>query len=415
MIAPRPKALLTVFAASLLWLTPSPADAKDWPQWFGPERDGVSSESGDLTSTWTDKGPKVLWTQPLGPGFSSFAIVGDTGYTMATNGPHVSVLAFEVKTGKDKWRTRIGQSYSDRMGGDGPRATPVIDNGTLYTLGPGGTLVAMNAETGRLVWMRQIAQELGGEVPKWGYSGSPLVANGLVYVEVGGDDDHSLVAFGAKDGKVVWKRGGFKAGYSSPALLTLANTPQVVFFTAQAAVATHPKTGEVLWKRPWKISYDVSAATPIVTGPGSVFISAGYGVGGVLYDVTKKGEALTISERWASPRMRNKMSTSVHIRGTLYGFDEDRLSAMDANSGTIAWQFDEFGRGSLIATGDKLIVLGEDCRLVIVEATPTSYTPLKPPARVLPSDRCWTVPALSGGVLYVRDLEQMRAIELIGR
>jgi len=109
------------------------------------------------------------------------------------------------------------------------------------------------------------------------------------------------------------------------------------------------------------------------------------------------------------------MSTSVHILGTLYGFDEDRLSAMDANSGTIAWQFDEFGRGSLIAAGDQLVVLGEDCRLVIVQATPHSYTPLKPPARVLPSDRCWTVPALSSGVLYVRDLEQMRAIELIRR
>jgi outer membrane protein assembly factor BamB len=405
--------LIALLASPLLWLAAPPAAADDWPQWFGPQRDGLSAERGDLVGTWTAKGPKVRWTQAIGPGFSSFAIVGDTGYTMATNGAHVSVVAFDVKTGKDRWRTGIGQSYSDRMGGDGPRATPTVQGDSVFALGPSGTLVAMHAKTGRLVWMRQIAQELGGEIPKWGYSGSPLVAGGLVYVEVGGKDDHSLVAFSATDGKVAWKRGGFKAGYSSPALLTLAGTPQVVFFTAEAAVATRPKTGEVLWTRPWEISYDVSAATPIATGPDSVFIAAGYGVGGVLYDLTRQGEQLAINARWSSPRMRNKMSTSVHIKGTLYGFDEDRLSAMDANSGVIAWQYDEFGRGSLIAVGDRLVVLGEDCRLAIVEATPKAYTPLKPPIRVLPSDRCWTVPALSNGVLYVRDLEQMRAIELV--
>jgi outer membrane protein assembly factor BamB len=415
MIPTSYRCIITLLATSLLWLTPTPAAAHDWPQWFGAERDGLSSEAGDLLSTWKATGPKVRWTHALGPGFSSFAIVGDTGYTMATNGPHVSVVAFDVMTGKDRWRTRIGQSYSDRMGGDGPRATPTVHGDMLVSLGPSGALVAMHAKTGRLIWMRQIAQELGGEIPKWGYSGSPLVAGGLVYVEVGGKDDHSLVAFSAADGKVVWKRGGFKAGYSSPALLTLAGTPQVVFFSAQAAVATRPKTGEVLWTRPWEISYDVSAATPIATGPDSLFIAAGYGVGGVLYDLTRKGESITITQRWGSPRMRNKMSTSVHIKGTLYGFDEDRLSAMDAKSGTIAWQFDGFGRGSLIAVGDRLVILGEDCRLAIVEASPTTYTPLKPPVRVLPSDRCWTVPAFANGVLYVRDLEQMRALELVGR
>ena len=402
---------LTLIVIALALLAPH-ALAADWPQWFGPERDGRSSEAGDLVSTWGEGGPTLRWKVPIGAGFSSFAVVGDTGYTMATTGPHVSVVAFDTKTGKDRFRTRIGQAYSDRMGGDGPRATPGVVDGTLYTLGPNGTLAALDAKTGRLVWMRQIAQELGGEVPKWGYSASPLVAGGLVYIDVGGKDGHSLVAFSAKDGEVVWKRGGFSAGYSSPALLTLAGVPQVVFFTAKAAVATRPKDGSVLWSRPWEISYDVSAATPIATGPNSLFIAAGYGVGGVLYDLNKAGDALSIKERWSTRRMRNKMSTSVHIKGTLYGFDEDRLTAMDTKKGDIAWQFDEFGRGSLIATARHLIVLGEDCRLAIVDASPRAYKALKPPVKVLPSDRCWTVPALSQGVLYVRDLEEMRAYEL---
>lgn len=408
----RPRLISCALTLALL-LTLAPASlAADWPQWYGPERDGLSSEKGTLTSTWSESGPKLLWKHTLGAGFSSFAIVGDTGYTMATTGPQVAVVAFDVKTGKDRWRTRIGQAYSDRMGGDGPRATPVIVDGTLYTLGPKGTLVAIDAKTGRLIWMRQIAHELGGEVPKWGYSGSPLVHKGRVYVEVGGEGAHSLAAFDAKTGKVAWKRGGYSAGYSSPALLTLAGVPQVVFFTAKAAVSTRPSDGEVLWSKPWEISYDVSAATPIATGPDSLFIAAGYGVGGVLYDLSKSGATMSIKERWSTRRMRNKMSTSLHIKGTLYGFDEDRLTAMSANSGEVAWQFDEFGRGSLIATADHLIVLGEDCRLVIAEATPKAYTPMKPPVKVLPSDRCWTVPALSSGVLYLRDLEEMRAYQL---
>ena len=114
--------LSALLVTSLIGLITPPAAADDWPQWYGPQRDGLSAEKGDLVSTWTEKGPRVRWTQELGPGFSSFAVVGDTGYTMATNDPHVSVVAFDVKTGKDRWRTRIGQAYTDRMGGDGPRA-----------------------------------------------------------------------------------------------------------------------------------------------------------------------------------------------------------------------------------------------------------------------------------------------------
>ena len=167
-----------------------------------------------------------------------------------------------------------------------------------------------------------------------------------------------------------------------------------------------------MWRRPWNISYDVSAATPIATGPNAVFIAAGYGVGGVLYDIKKEGAKLEAVQRWATPRMRNKMATSVFIKGQIYGFDEDRLLSLNAETGSVAWQHDGFGRGSLIATTDHLIVLGEDCRLAIVKASPKGYEPLKTPVKVLPSDRCWTVPALSKGVLYVRDLVEMKALSL---
>ena len=129
-------------------------------------------------------------------------------------------------------------------------------------------------------------------------------------------------------------------------------------------------------------------------------------------DIARKGDALTVTQRWKSRRMRNKTTTSVLVRGHLYGFDEERLTAMNATTGATAWQRDGFGRGSLLAAGDQLLVLGGDCRLVIVRADPSAYTPLRPPAKVLESDRCWTAPALANGVAYVRDLKMMKALQL---
>ena len=153
-------------------------------------------------------------------------------------------------------------------------------------------------------------------------------------------------------------------------------------------------------------------ATPVPVPPNGLFVAAGYGVGGTLYDIERKGKKLEVTQRWKSRRMRNKTATSVLVADHLYGFDEERLTAMEAKSGATAWQRDGFGRGTLLAVGDQLVVLGGDCRLVIVRADPAGYTPLQPPAKVLESERCWTVPALANGVLYVRDLKTMKALQL---
>jgi outer membrane protein assembly factor BamB len=290
-----------------------------------------------------------------------------------------------------------------------------VDGDRIVTLAPKGELVAVERTTGRLLWARHLPRQFGGQIPKWGYSASPLVAEGRVYVDVGGHDGHGVVAFSRDDGRVLWRTGTYKAGYSSPVQLTLAGTPQIVFFTGKGVVSTRPSDGHVLWEAPWQISYDVSAATPVHVPPSAVFIAAGYAVGGTLYDVAGRGAKLKAAARWQTRRMRNKMATSILIGDHLYGFDEERLTALSAATGKVVWQKESFGRGSLIAAGDQLIVLGEDCRLVLVRASPKGYSPLASPAKVFDTDRCWTVPALANGVLYVRDLKTMKALTMAAR
>ncbi len=170
---------------ALVLVAAPPCVAADWPQWLGPKRNGQSTETGDLVTTWGEAGPPVRWSRPIGSGFSSVAIVSDTGYTMATVGPAVVVLAFDVATGAARWQTSIGVAYTESTGGDGPRGTPTVDGDRVVALAPKGELVALDRATGKLLWKRDLHTQLGGQVPKWGYSGSPLVTGGLVYLEVG--------------------------------------------------------------------------------------------------------------------------------------------------------------------------------------------------------------------------------------
>jgi outer membrane protein assembly factor BamB len=397
---------------ALVLLSAPPCWAADWPQWLGPARNGTSTEAGDLVTTWGTNGPPVLWSRTIGSGFSSIAIVKGTGYTMTTMDTHVGVVAFDAATGAQRWQTALGDTYTEPSGGDGPRSTPTVDGDRIITLTPKGALVALDRATGELLWTRDLPKELGGQVPEWGYSASPLVSGGLVYLEVGGTDGHGLVAFSRSDGRVVWKHGSYEVSYSSPVLLTIAGARQVVFYTAKKAVATTPEDGQVLWEAPWRFFYGLHVATPLHVPPNGLFVAAGYGVGGTLYDIKRKGKTLEATQRWKSRRMRNRMATSVLVGDHLYGFDEERLTAIEAKSGATDWQRDGFGRGTLIAAGDQLIVLGGDCRLVIVRADPTRYTPIRPPAKVFESERCWTVPTLANGVLYVRNLKTMKALQL---
>jgi outer membrane protein assembly factor BamB len=400
--------LFTVFA--LAGSFAALAGDTDWPQYRGPNRDGVSSETG-LLDQWSAGGPKELWRTSLGRGFSGISVSGGRIYTMFAEGSDEFVVCLDAATGQEIWRKGTGSNFNDRFG-DGPRSTPTVDGELVFALGAKGKLHALGATDGQPLWSRDLPGEFGAEIPRWGYSSAPLVDGKLLLVDVGGQGGSSIVAFDKKTGKEVWRSQNDKAGYSAPVVMTVSGRRQVVFFTGTTLVSLAPEDGTLLWRQAWKTSYDVNAATPIFIPPDKLFVSSGYDVGAAVYRVKMDGRQAEVQEVWRTREMKNKFSSSVLHEGHLYGFDEKTFKCIDAATGETKWKFRGLGHGSLIFADGHLVVLGDEGTLVLVEATAAAY---REQGRAQIFDgKTWTVPTLSGGKLYLRDEKQLVSLDVSG-
>lgn len=387
-------------------LVTSIAGAADWPQFRGPNRDGISPEAAVLKS-WPAGGPKVLWTAPVGEGYSQVVSVKGRLYTLAQQGEDQVALAFDGATGRRLWRTRIDGEYNDGQG-DGPRSTPTVDGDMVYALSANGKLAALRAGNGQVAWQHDLRAEYGANPPQWGISTSPLVEGNLLIVNVGGAGNKSIVAFDKTNGKTVWTSQGDGAGYSAPIAITVRGVRQIIVFTADAVLSISPKDGRLFWRSGWKTSYDVNAATPIFLPPDKLFVSSGYDTGAALLQINRTN----VSEVWRSRGMKNQFSSSVLHNGILYGFDNSTFKAIDAATGNERWKQRGFGHGSLILAGGHLVVLSDRGKLALVSATPEEYRELGN-AQVL-EGKCWTSPSLADGRLYVRNEEKLIALDWKG-
>lgn len=391
------------------WSTlPAGEDPPSWPQFRGPRRDGVSTETG-LLAGWSEAGPRVLWRHGLGGGFSGISYADGRLYTMFSEGSDEFLVSLDAASGKEVWRRRVGTTFKDRFG-DGPRSTPTVVDGVAYTLGSKGQLAAWKAGDGAAVWSHDLVREYGAGVPTWGVASSPLVEGQLLLVDVGGKKDSSIVAFDKTSGKEVWRAQDDKAGYSAPLAITVGGLRQVLFLTGTRLVALAPEDGRRLWTVPWKTSYDVNASTPVFVPPDGVFVSTGYDVGAVLFKVRVSDGRARVERVWQSREMRNKFSSSVLHEGHLYGFDEGTLKCIEAATGEPNWRTRGLGHGSLIIADGHLIALGDKGILVQAEATPEAY---RETGRVRAFEgKTWTVPTLAGGRLYLRDENELISMDL---
>ena len=400
-----------LFTLTLL-LAAGAALAADWPQFRGPNRDGVARETG-LLKSWPAGGPRVLWKIPAGEGYSQIVVSNGRLFTLYGQGGQEVAVALDAATGKQLWKVAIDRKYQSDMG-NGPRSTPTVDGDLVYVLSANGKLAALGAKDGRKVWERDLRKELGARVPGWGVSTSPLVEGNLLLVDVGGSSGKSLAAFDKKTGKVVWTSQSDSAGYSAPIAVTVGGVRQVIFFTGTSVVSVSPKDGRLFWRVPWRTDWDVNAATPIFVAPDKVFISSGYGVGAALFQIKAAGGKAEVDEVWRSRGMKNQFSSSVLHNGTIYGFDDSTFKAIDAATGKEHWKQRGFSHGSLIAADGHLVVLSErGCDLALVEATPQDYRE-KGRTEVL-SGKCWTAPTVANGRLYLRNEEELVALDWTGR
>lgn len=380
--------------------------AANWPQWRGPNRDGISKETG-LLKQWPADGPPLVWKATgAGGGYSSFAISNGKLYTMGLRGDREFVIAFDVATGKEAWATAHGSAFrNDR--GDGPRGTPTVDGDRVYSLGGNGDLSAIDARSGKLVWSKNILSEFGGSNITWGISESPLVLGNKLLVNAGGPNA-SIVALNKSDGSVIWKSQSDKAGYSSAIPLDINGVTQVVFFTGQRAVGLDAKDGRLLWEYAKPSNRVANAATPIVRN-NRVFISSDYGTGGGVVEIKPDNKA---EEIYFTKDMKNHHSSAVLIGDHLYGFSASILTAMKFDTGEIVWRDRSVGKGSLVYADGHLYCFSENGVVGLVEATPTGYKE-KGRFRIqqdsLPT---WAHPVVAGGRLYLRDQDTIYAYDV---
>jgi outer membrane protein assembly factor BamB len=385
---------------------------EDWPQWRGPNRDGVSTERG-LLKDWPSGGPPLVWkTSGAGEGYSSFSTAGGKLYTLGARGGTEYVIAFDSATGKKLWEAEHGQRFSNDRG-DGPRATPTIEGDKLYAFGASGDLSAMDAATGKVLWRVNVLKQFGGHNITWGLSESPLVLSDRILVNAGAPGA-SIVALKKTDGSLIWKSQRDEAGYSSAILQEVGGVRQAVYFTGQRALGINVDSGQLLWSYDKVSNNTANIATPIVRG-NRVFLSSAYGTGAALLEMSPSKGGVAAHEVYFTNEMRNHHASSVLIGDYLYGFSDSILTAMQFDTGKVAWRDRSVGKGSVVFADDRLYLYSENGVLGLAEASPAGYREhgrFEIRAGRLPT---WSHPIVSGGKLFIRDQDTIYAYDVRGR
>jgi outer membrane protein assembly factor BamB len=386
--------------------------AADWPQWRGPNRDGISTETG-LLKTWPSEGPKLVWkAQGLGEGYSAFSVVGDRLYTQGQRGNEAYVMAFDTNTGKKVWETPAGGAFRERRG-NGPRGTPTVDGERLYALNADGNLLCLDRATGKRVWAVDLVKQHGGLVPNWGISESPLVLKDRVIVTPGGNGS-SVVALDKTNGGLIWKSQNDGAAYSSPILVNTGGVDHIVAFTSDAVMGLSVAKGDLFWRYDKVANGVANIATPLHKD-GYVFVSSDYGTGCALLKLGSASGKVTASEVYFNRDMKNHYSSSVLVNGYLYGFNSTVLTAMKFDNGQVAWRDRSVGKGSVTYADGNLYVLGENGAIALVEPSPTAYEEKSRFEISRGNYPTWTPPVIANGRMYIRDQDTLYSFDVKAR
>ncbi|MEC9352536.1 MAG: PQQ-binding-like beta-propeller repeat protein [Planctomycetota bacterium] len=418
---------LLLVLSSTLAFGPRAARCEDWPHWLGPRHDGSSAEKGWLKK-WPEKGPPRLWEQDIGSGYSSITTSGGRLllFHRVENSLHVDSL--DPGTGKRQWRFSYPTDYEDLYGYDsGPRCAPAVYQGAVYTLGPKGLLHCLEVETGKKRWMIDIRTRYSIGANFFGTGATPLVTAGKIFCNLGGirfitegKRDGMAFAFDAKTGKELWKTVSDGGSYASPSLAEIDGAKHLFIFHRGGLSCYDPATGKERWKFPWHARFrdSVNGATPLVVGD-KVFFSATYGIGSVCLqvrkdsyktvwkdDISKRGRILDI--HWTPPN---------YLDGHLYAFSgrnppDAMFKCVELATGKVKWEWRSyFYRGSMIYSDGHFIAMGEFGDLALLQLSPAGHKELTRVPRVLTTP-AWTVPTLSGGLLYLRDTKKLICMDL---
>lgn len=296
--------------------------------------------------------------------------------------------------------------------GNGSRSTPAVYKGTAYALSPHGKLFAVDAREGATRWVIDLVKEYSARVPDWGVSTSPVLLGDRLLINNCGTGGHGVIALDRSTGQLAWASESESDSYSTPVIATIGGVEQALVFKADALISVATEDGRRLWSYPWKSNMGQSNATPVYIEPDRVFISSYSDSLSAMVHVVVEDGRFHARKDWHYNKMWNHHSTSIHLDGYVYGFHRDILKCLDAETHEEKWVKRGFGHGTLVYADGHFFVQGEKGQLALIEATPTSYSE-KALVRVL-GDKCWTVPTLANGRLYVRDEKSIVCLDVVG-
>lgn len=403
----------------------------EWSGWGGGNRDFKAHGAG-LARRWPDGGPRMRWRRPLGDGHSS--IVGDnmylyTMYREPTGKPDVwakeeIVVALDVESGNTIWEYRFPVSLETMnfSYGAGPHATPLIVGQRLFAASSDKQFFALEKSTGQLLWMHDFVNEFGAPPNQMrfavmpGYAPSPVSYRNLVIATVGGENQ-SVMAFRQDTGDVVWSTGTFMDSIvpASPLIVRDDTGVQLIVLSGDAVHGLNPDSGEFYWTFSFPTESGVNITTPLWDPEKrQLFLTAALDGGTRVLQLNHLGSGTEVQELWFTKRMRVHHTNVMHVNGQYVGSSGDIgafiLMGIDSQTGEVRWRDRSIAKANFLQVSDRVIILDEDGTLALTEFSSDGLTVFS--SAQVASSPAWTVPALVGNSLYVRDQKNIMAFDL---
>jgi outer membrane protein assembly factor BamB len=388
-------------------VAPASAAKFEWPQWQGPTRNCLTTETG-LLKAWPEEGPKRLWmVENLGAGYSGPAVVNGRIYITGERDDTCYLIALDENTGSEIWATPLGPGLKNDWG-DGPRGTPTVDGDFIYAMSGKGKLGCFRAKDGSEVWSTSMT-ELGGKEPTWGFCESVLVDGDKVVCTPGGDQG-AIAALDKKTGNVLWRSAELNDGaqYASISRAMFHGQPQYVQLFTSRVAGVSPDDGRLLWQADWPGGKVAVIPTPII-GDSQIFVTSGYGAGCMLVQISDQNEATKVYE---NHEMKNHHGGVIRIGDYVYGHSDGvGWMCVDWATGEKKWrEREKLTKGAIAYADGMFYLLGEeDGTVVLIDASPEGWQEhgrfSLAPLSTIRKDKShiWTHPVIVDGKLFLRD------------
>jgi outer membrane protein assembly factor BamB len=380
----------------------------EWPQWRGPNRDGVLTSFKE-PGTWPDQLTR-RWKVEVGTGYATPLIAGNRLYIFSRQGEEEVMQALDAESGKSLWRTAYPTTFTMNSAAvrhnAGPKSTPVLSNGRLYSIGMTGTVTAFDAASGKQLWQKPGTAAL---MPMYTtHSFSPIVERGLVIFHVGGHDKGALTAYDVNTGEVKWSWPGDGPGYGSPLIAEFGGVRQLVTNTQAKLIGIDPATGTLLWEHPFESSNFTNSMTPTVVGQ-TVMLSNNAKPATAI-SITRQNNKWMTATAWENPDGQSRMTNTVVFGDAIFGMSTRNMGqyyALDAKTGKTLWTSEprQGGNASLLRSGNTVLSLEDDGELVVFRRNASGFEAVK--RYKVADSETWAAPSISGNRIFVKDVSSL--------